>query len=296
MQHDLKRIVSSATKEAIELPEHIKDEVLHNVVVLLVTINLNETLAMQGYLKNLDGHRDIFKFIKHIDLGGQNIDYVTFYIGKYGFCPVAIGVVPNEFEMHGRTSNLTIMAYECFRNLSTIVSVGIAYGMQRKVKICDVLVSSKIVYYDKENDSHEKSQRKMIDVSNELIKIFDQPDGWPNKAIQERLEYNNIMRPSVISGIILSGLHPTDDLAMKSIDNASDVIGSEMEGAHLFRGALQSMANIIIVKAVGDFEVGKYNETYQPTAALLAADLVYKCLSSSKVQKLFTGLVIIMSD
>ena len=283
MQHDLKEMALNATEEAIDLPEHIKDEVLSTIVVLLMTTNTNETFAVQGYLQNLDSHTDVYK--EHIDLGGQRI---TFYIGNYGICPAAIGVVPNDFEMHGSTSNLTIMAYEVFPNLSTIVSVGIAYGVQKQVKKCDVLVSSKLVYFYKEYADHgeTETQRKTIDVSNQLINVFNQPDGWPNKSIQKRLNYNHILLPNVISGVILSGLHKSEDIT-------PDVIGIELEGANIFRGVLQNMANVISVKAVCDLETGEYSKTYQPTAALLAADLIYKCLTSSQAQKLFKGLFII---
>ena len=283
MQHDLKKMALSATKKAIDLPEHIKDEVLNIIVVLLMTTDTNEILAMQGYLQNLDGHTNVYK--EHINLGEQCI---IFYIGNYGICPAAIGVVPNNFEIHGSTSNLTIMAYEIFPNLSTIVSVGITYSIQKQVKICDVLVSSKVVYYYKEYADHGETitQRKTIDVSNQLIKVFNQPYGWPNKSIQERLNYNHIVLPNVISGVILSGLYKSEDIT-------SDVIGIDLEGANLFRGALQNMANVISIKAVCDLETGEYSKTYQPTAALLAADLIYKCLSSSQAQKVFKGLFII---
>ena len=288
-------MVSDATKEAIDLPESKKNEILRSIEVLLMTININETLAIQGYLQNLDGHTNVYKFLKLIDLDGQTTKYVTFYIGKYGICPAAIGVVPDDLEVYRGHSSLTVMAYDCFPNLSTILSIGITCGIQKKVKMCDVLVSSKVVYYDKEKAVPEKSEMKTISISNQLIKIFNQPDGWPSKSIQERLEYNQIKLPNVITGIILSGLHLNNDPAMKNEDIAPNVIGTEMEGAPLFGGALQTMANIIIVKAVCGFEAGKYDETYQPTAALLAADLVYKCLSSSQTQKLFTGLLTILS-
>ena len=40
-----------------------------------------------------------------------------------------------------------MIAYEVFPNLSAIVSVAIACGIQKQVKFCDILVSSKVVYY-----------------------------------------------------------------------------------------------------------------------------------------------------
>ena len=289
MQHDLEEMVSNATKEATDIPEHIKNEVLHSIEVLLVTVNISETLAVQNYLQKLHGHTHIYKFLKPIGLKAK---CVTFYIGKYGICPAAIGVVPDDFEVHGNSSSLTMIAYECFPNLSTIISVGIVCGIQMKVKMCDVLVSSKIVYHGKEKADYGKPKRKTIDVSRQLVKIFNQLNGWPDKSIQERLEYNQIQSPNVVSGVILSGLHNIDNLEIKSEDFGSDVIGSEMEGVNLFKGVLQNMVNIIIVRAVCKFEGGKDNESiYQPIAALLAADLVYECLCCSEARKLFTGML-----
>ena len=282
MQHDLEEMVSNAIKEATDIPEHIKNEVLHSIEVLLVTININETLAVQNYLQKLHGRTDIYKL---------KAKCVTFYIGKYGICPAAIGVVHDDFEVHGDSSSLTMIAYGCFPNLSTIISVGIACGIQMKVKMCDVLVSSKIVYHGKEKVDHGKPKRKTIDVSSQLVKIFNQLNGWPDKSIQERLEYNQIQSPNVVSGVILSGLHNIDNLEIKSEDFGPDVIGSEMEGVNLLKGVLQNMVNIIIVRAVYKLEAGEYSETYQPTAALLAADLVYKCLCSSESRKLFRGML-----
>ena len=286
MQHDLEGMASNATKEATDIPENIKNEVLHSIEILLVTVNINETLAVQHYLQKLDGRTGVYKFLKPIGLKAK---CVTFYIGKYGICPAAIGVVPNDFEIHGSTSNLSVMAYECFPNLSAIFSVGIACGIQKKVKICDVLVSSKIVYHENEK---AEIKRKAIDIASQLIEVFNKPDGWPNKSIQERLEYNQVQSPNVVSGVILSGLHGIDNPTIKSKNFGPDVIGSEMEEVHLFKGVLHNMANIIIVRAVCKFEAEEDNKSiYQPTAALLAADLVYECLCSSEARKLFTGML-----
>ena len=286
MQHDLEGMVSNATKEATDIPENIKNEVLHSIEILLVTVNRNETLAVQHYLQKLNGRTGVYKFLKPIGLKSK---CVTFYIGKYGICPAAIGVVPNDFEIQGSASNLSVMAYECFPNLSTIVSVGIVCGIQKKVKICDVLVSSKIVYHENEK---AEIKRKAIDIASQLIEVFNKPDGWPNKSIQRRLEYNQIQSPNVVSGLILSGLHGIDNPTIKSESFGPHVIGSEMEEVHLFKGVLHNMANIIIVRAVCKFEAGDdYESIYQPTAALLAADLVYECLCSSEARKLFTGML-----
>ena len=286
MQHDLEGMVSNATKEATDIPENIKNEVLHSIEILLVTVNRNETLAVQHYLQKLDGRTGVYKFLKPI---GQKAKCVTFYIGKYGICPAAIGVVPNDFEIQGSASNLSVMAYECFPNLSTIVSVGIACGIRKKVKICDVLVSSKIVYHENEKAEVEGGA---IDIASQLVEVFNKPDSWPNKSIQEHLEYNQVQSPNVVSGLILSGLHGIDNPTIKSENFGPDVIGSEMEEVHLFKGVLHNMANIIIVRAVCKFEAGDdYESIYQPTAALLAADLVYECLCSSEARNLFTGML-----
>jgi len=95
--------------------------------------------------------------------------------------------------------------------------------------------------------------------------------------------------PTFRPGLILSGPYRTDDPVIKELlskDFASEAIGIEMEGFHLFTATQQIISNGIIVKAVCDFGDGKKSKEYQPTAALMAANFVNKRLSDSDVPKM----------
>ena len=286
-QGDLKQMVLT-TKKDIPLPKNIETEVLQSVMVLLVTMNLDESLATCSYLQPLDGHGNIYRFSQ----GGEQSN-VIYCIGKYGACSSAIRDIPPVFELHGSTNAIPTMAEQCFPNLSAIISVGVACGIPGEVKLCDVLVSSEVVNYDETRDkqaSYYSSVESMV-VSSQLSKLFTQPDQWPNESIIKRLNDNGVQIPNVKSGLILSGPY-LDDLALKSLirNSTHGVIGIEMGRTNLFLTNQGTTAHAIIVKAVCDFGDGKSNKTYQPTAALLAADFIDKCLSDSQAHETLQGL------
>ena len=262
----------------IPLPENTRDEVLQSITVLLVSTNVNETLAIRSYLQSLDSHEAIYRF-------NQDGKPFIYYIGKYGSCPAAVTSVSPGFEVH-----ISTLANQCFPNLCAIVSVGVACGIEGKVEMCDVLVSSQVVNYDNVPPDDQIPKEKPFSVSPWLKMLFSQPAHWPDYAIWERLTKNGIPMPNVMSGVILSG--PTnhfDDPAMNSIvtNLSGEVIGIEMQKAYHFT---KDTVNAIIVKAVCDFGDGKNNEQYQPTAALLAAHLVHVCLSDHQASEKLKGL------
>jgi len=264
-------------------------------MVLLVTVNINETLSTRSYLQPLDGHENIYELSKPVDVDQQQTNVVVFYIGKYGACPVAIGIVPPVLKVLNSTNTVPMIANRCFPNLSAIISVGVACGIEKKVKMCDVLVSSKIVNYNEAQNEHGGYLPKgeVIAVSPQLIKLFTQFAQCLNYTIIKRLNNNGVPIPNVKSGTILSGVYCFDDptITKRLIRNfASEAIGIEMEGTHLFAANQETTANIIIVKAVCDFGNRKKYRVYQPTAALLAADLVHKCLSDLQAPEMLKGL------
>ena len=281
-QQDLVQMVSVDTKEAIPLPKDIRDEVLNSVVIWLVTMNKNETSATHVYLQRLDD-----KYVyKHID---QKTEDITYYIGKYGAYPAALCNVPPDFKSDGGTS-ISKITYGLFRNIIVVINVGVVCGIENKVKMCDVLVSSEIVNYDKVGVRGET-----ITVSPRLTRLFTQSiNMWPYTLnIQKRLNDNEMVMPVVKSGIILSGPHLAEDQVIKTAipeNIASEPIGIEMEGIYPFTQTQLTMTNVITVKAVCDFGDGQNNEIYQPTAALLAADLVHECLKSDQAHEIFEGL------
>ena len=281
-QHDLKqRVLAMRCKSVILLPKSTRDVVLQSIMVLLVSTNENETLATRSYLQPLDGHATIYSF-------NQDGEQVIYYIGKYGACPAAVKVVPGDFEVDGSARTISTPTDQCFPNLCATVSVRVACGIKGKVKMCDVLVSSQIVNYDKVPDGQIYLPReKSFTVSPWLKKLFTQPVHWPDYTIKACLINNDMSIPNVMSGMILSGpTYDLDDPAMNDfVSNfAGEAIGIEMQRAHYFT---TNTVNVIIVKAVCNLGDGNNN---QPTAALLAADLVYACLSDTQASEELAGL------
>ena len=269
-------------EDGISLPKDLESEVLQKVMVLLVTGNINEFLAAYSYLQPLDGHNNIYKYSRALN---QQNQVVMYCIGKYGECLAAIRIVLPDVRVD---SSALMIADQCFPNLSAIISVGVACGIKRKAKLCDVLVSSKVVnYYKTSNDS---PREEAITISPQLIRLFTQYKQW-NNSYRQYLSHNKISTPNVKSGVILSGPYHVEDPVMKTsldINSVAEAIGIEVEETHVFSGNQQS---IIIVKGVCNyFGDGKYNKLYQPTAALIAADLVCKCLSDPQVYEVFKGL------
>ena len=278
-------------KGDVPLPPHLEEEVLQSVVILLVTGNRNESLATRGYLKPLDGHDNVYRF----NQGECQTGIIIYYIGNYGVCPAAIRDVPPGFKVHESDSTVSIMANRCFPNLNVIISVGVACGIEGKVKMLDVLVSSKILNYEKakvERDGY-LPKGEAVPVSSYLMNFFTDLLQWPDSAIEKRLNNNGILKPHVKSGVILSGPYPNSRMKKKVlVVNTPDAIGIEIEGAHLFAANQHTTVNAIVVKVVCDFGDGNSSKVYQPTAALLAADIVNKGLSDSKALKFITGLFI----
>ena len=283
-----------ATNPSI-LPKHIEVEVLQSVTVFLITINTTkisffETVVYK-YLQPLDGHKIIYRFNQGAEGEHQTELTTYYYIGKYGACLAAIRYFSPGIEIHQTTSNITMMANQCFPNLGAIISVGIACGIKKKVQLCDVLVSSKVVNYDKATDKR-LTINKAISVSSQLLKLFTQPVQWPDDAMKKYLKDHRQRIPNVKCGVIFSGLYPIDDPAMTKtlVKNfAHEGMGIEMDGGYLFAENQQTAVNFIIIKGVCDFGDGKNVAAHQHTAALLAADLVHKYLSDPHATEFFKG-------
>ena len=283
-QYDLENF-DLTTHEGIPLPKDIETEVLQIVMVLLVTRNVNEFLATYGYLQPLDGHDNIYKF----DQGRQQTKVVTYYIGRYGACPAAIRNISSGYEIHN-----TMMINQCFPNLGGIISVGVTRGIKGVVKLCDVLVSSKVVNFDISRVKEEPNAEAVV-ISPQLSKLFAQPIQWPNDEIKKRLSGSGEKIPDVKSGAILNGPQLVDDQTIQKLVEtfAHEVIGVEI-GGHPFSVNQGSTANTIIVKAVCDFGDGNNIEKYEPTAALLAADLVHECLTNPSAHEALKGLHVVL--
>ena len=283
---DLEKIFRN-TKEEVSLPKNIEDKLLQKVVILLMAVNKSENYAARIYLKPLTGHENVYKYSQRKDYGEQGREIAIYYIGNYGACPAAVRDILPGSEVQGGASSVPAMAYDCFPNLGAIIGVGVACGVEDKVNMCDILVSTKVINYDKgrAEPGGFLSRAESISASPYLRKLFSELSRWPNDYFEKRLLTNNLIS-KVKHGVILSGPYVIDDPVMKQRfikDFAPEAIGIEMEGAYLFAATQRRPTDVIIVKAVCDFGDGKKSKIYQPTAALLAADFICKQLSDPEV-------------
>ena len=278
-------------KEISTLPDAQKSNVLDKVLLLLLTVNNNEDNAAFCYLEPLPGHNEIFKYWQRDD-AGVRAEHAIYRIGKYGACPAAVRQIKPGSEISGATTAPTL-AFRCFKNLNAIIGMGVACGVEKKTKLCDVLVADKVNNYDQARleEGDTLNRGLALPTSSLLSEIFRQRIMWPDDEIKERLDKCK-MKPKIKQGVILSGPYLIDDKKIKKdlIQNfASEAVGIEMEAAYLFRAAQQVPTHMTIVKAVCDFGDGKKNKDFQPTAALLAANCVKRYLDEGAVEMLQRG-------
>ena len=240
------------------------------------------------YLEPLDGHKNLCRLKQR---GHQTKLATYYYIGKCGACLSAIRYLIPEIKIHNTVS---MIASQCFPNLGAIISVGIACGIKKKVQLCDVLVSSEVINYNKQIDKYQEymPKGKAITVSSQFLKLFTQPVEWPSHAMKKYLKDFRQRIPNVKSGVIFSGLYPVDDPAMtKTLVKmfANEGMGIEIDGIYPFAENQQTTINYISINAVCDFGDGKNITEYKDTAGLLAADLTHNCLSDPHTAEFFKG-------
>lgn len=283
--HDMgygSKTISLLTEEELQL--------LDQVVLLLLTVNKNEDNAAFCYLEPLPGHTSIYKYMQRIDDGIQT-QYAIYFIGKYGACPAAVRQIKPGAEIGGAITAPNL-AFRCFEKLNAIIGVGVACGVEKKVKMCDILVADKVNNYDQARlqEGGTLNRGYAIPTSDFLSSLFRQRDiKWPSDDVKNRVDKGGIPKPKIKQGVILSGPYLIDNQKNKKdlIQNfAAEAIGIEMEAAYLFKAAQGVAVHMTIVKAVCDFGDGKKSKHFQPTAALLAANCVKEYLDNPQVVKM----------
>jgi len=282
-------------QEVDQLPDDRKEELLAQIVVLLVTVNEKENDATRFYLKPLDGQAKILLFQELVWYGGHQKDYAIYHIGKYGCCPAAVRKIKPGSTVQGGASFVPSMAFNCFKNLGAIIGVGVACGVEKKAKMCDILISNKVTNYDKGRiqSTGALPRGENILASAYLCELFGMRMKWLSCEMQTRLADAGFKEmPKIKFGEILSGPYLIDDAAVKAkkIQSfAPEAVGIEMEAAYLFAATQGTMTNTIIVKAVCDFGDGHKTKEFQPTAAMLAAHCVHAYLDNPKVPSMLSA-------
>lgn len=233
---------------------------------MLVVVNDNELMATMCYLEPPDNQNAVLSLQCKVSVGPKN-NCRTFYVGKFGKCPVAVTQVKQGCGQDA----LSHARKDCFKNLVLIAGVGVAAGFpENKVKLGDVLISDRVhnceVY--KLEDGRYIPRGYVMPTSEFMLDILKKHFDWKYPCTKDKKR-----NASVIFGLILSKSVLLNDKAERRrfLDSfGEEAKGYEMEGY----GIMQSALDFIIIKGVCDF-AGDKNKEWQPTAALAANDYLY---------------------
>ena len=279
------------------ITEHEAESVRKKTQILLVTANKFENEAVLSFLEPIEGDA-LLKYQYNWKIGF--IKKQAMYIfGKFGAVNAAVHLMVKQGSASAQ--DVVIIASACFgNNLDAIFAVGVACGVKGKSDLLDVLVSKSITCYNASRYGTTKDgkpeilNRDMTNLGKDtfIIGRFSTPPHWPTK---DSLLVNRLSKPPKMhKGLILSGDYLIDNKDFKEqlIKNfAKEAIGIEMEGAGLFHDKAQHGCDckIMIVKAVCDFGNGLKDKSYQPTAALLAAECLHHYLKEKDMPGALRG-------
>ncbi|KYC37025.1 hypothetical protein WA1_46120 [Scytonema hofmannii PCC 7110] len=156
------------------------------------------------------------------------------------------------------------------------------YPRRKKVlqqKIADVLVASKIIFYEQQRIGEEIVYRGSIPPSNTtLLNRFENVQNWKFTR-PDGSHCNLIVNP------ILSGEKLVDNPEFKAalFQQFPQAVGGEMEGAGLCAASGRIGTAWILVKSICNWGDGKKHKQHQPLAAAAATSLVHHVLSQKTV-------------
>ena len=239
------------------------EDLVKGITVLLMTATPVELRGIMGYLEPKDGNG---KVIETFVAGQEKV-----YIGKYGKCPVIVGMSAPGKSQQGPIAacNVTTKIMEAVKP-RYVIAVGICYGMDKDTTSPgDVIVSSAICDYISLRAGNTLQPRGGIPpVGRTLLQVFSPPVGYSHTKV-----YCSpfISRPDLVDNPIykeqLKHLRP-------------DALGGEMEGAGIM-AAIKNATYIgvegIVIKAICDWGDGKKSEAadWKPFSSHAAARYVH---------------------
>ena len=286
---ELKAMVDEKQFTSIGSDSNEAKQLREKTQILLLTANEHEYFATLAFLEPYEGN-SLLEY-QHL-YGGHLAKVATYTLGRFGAFIAAV----QRITVQGSASaqEAITMAADCFgHGLNAIFSVGVACGVEKKNKFLDVLVSTKVTFYNSVRQGTEdgKPEIRSRDIANLptsdfLLQKFNLPPKWPTKT--SKIAKGLTTKPEMRTGLLLSGDDLVDNKEFKNqlLNNfAKEAIGIEMEGAGLYHKYRDHSYEILIVKAVCDFGDGKKNKDYQPTAALLAVECLQHYLSRENLPK-----------
>ena len=242
------------------------------IKVLLMTATQTELRGILGYLKPKDGYEKIIETYTKTKAGRA-----TFYIGKYGQYPVAVGMSAPGKAQQGpldaidKTTKIMQALKPCY-----VIAVGICYGMDKgKTSSGDIIVSNVVCDFTCLRDGDTLEPRGGIPpVGATLLNLYGTPVGYSHKEDDKEVTVH--CGPFIArSDLIDNSLYKKQ---LKSL--RPDALGGEMEGAGIMAAinkATYRNVEAIIIKAICDWGDGKKSEAtdWKPFASHAVARYVH---------------------
>ena len=255
--------------------KHFSEDLVQDITVLLMTATKIELRGIMGYLKPKDGTENdkIIETFTNAEAGK-----IKFYIGKYGQCPVAVGM-----SAPGKSHQGPIAACNTTTKLMNtvkpryVIAVGICYGIDKsKTSSGDVIVSSAIRDGTSLHAGDTLQPRGGTPpVGATLLQVFRIPIGYTHTQDDIDVKVHCgpfIARPDLVDNPIykeqLKHLRP-------------DALGGEMEGAGIMAAiendTSEYKVEAIVIKAICDWGDGKKSEAadWKPFSSHAAARYVH---------------------
>ena len=246
-------------------------ELVQDIKILLMTATEIELRGIMGYLKPKDGKEKIIETFVH----GEKV-----YIGKYGQCPVVVGMsAPGKAQQGPLDACLVTTKIMIKIEPRYVIAVGICYGMNKsKASSGDVIVSNLIcdcTCLRVEKDSSLTRRGGEPSVGDNLLKVFYPPVGYSHAQADKEVRIHCgpiISRPDLVD-------NPDYKEQLKRL--RSDALGGEMEGAGIMaaieRIPSEHRVEAIVIKAICDWGNGEKSKAadWKPFSSHAAARYVH---------------------
>ena len=257
-------------------------DLVKGIKVLLMTATEIELRGIMGYLKPKDGKDNIVETF---------VEKQRIYIGKYGKCPVVVGMSAQGKAQQGplsacMTTAIILMAIE----IRYVIAVGICYGMdESETSSGDVIVANPI--YDctclrvenKKDGYTPQLPEEIPSVGSTLLQVFGDPDKYTHTQGGKKVKVHCgpiISRPDLVD---------SSNYKKQLKDLKPDALGGEMEGAAIMAAAMRVPSNhrieVIVIKAICDWGDGDKSKAagWKPFSSHTAARYVHHQMDKERI-------------
>ena len=281
----LKNRYMTEIKPKIEEKSQLTD--LEANEILIQTVNEREFYAA---MVKMEKECDISRYtIKSTEHSGESFYY---YVGKWGVRKIPVVIVQTGMGSNGThgSYNETKMALSSFPNLKYIFAVGVCGGFVGKVKLGEVVVSTKL---------EDCSDMKIAD------KVVIRGRSWQFEAdpFYHFLSRANNIPDNTKCGKVLSAnnLVANTEFQKKLQEACPDAIALEMEGHGIGRACdeynnkdKEKKIQFLVIKGVSDLADKNKNDDWQAQAASNAAKALCKVMTAFDFGKMIKQLYIYM--